>query len=324
MNKPCIIATRESQLALWQARFIEGTLKTHFPTLQTQLLGITTLGDKRLDVSLSKIGGKGLFIKELEQALLNNQADIAVHSLKDVGVDLPSALTLGGIQARENPFDAFVSNDYAQISDLPNGAIIGTSSLRRITQLHAKYPHLRFKILRGNIQTRLRKLDEGQYHAIILAAAGLIRMGLTDRIKTTLEHDIIPAIGQGALAIEYRKDDHDIAAKLKQIEHEPTLWCVSAEREINKALQGSCQAPIAAFAYLEDGNMYLNACVGTPDGKILLKTTQQGKVNTLNQAISLGQQAATDLTEQGALSVLKDIVNGKYPSLLEEDNPSSP
>ena len=271
---PLTIATRESPLALWQAEFVQSALRAGHTGLEVELLGMTSRGDQLIDVPLTKVGGKGLFVKELETALLDGSADIAVHSMKDVPMEFPEGLRLGVICRREDPRDAFVSNNFNTMDELPAGSVVGTSSLRRECQLRARRPDLQVKFLRGNVNTRLRKLDEGQYDAIILASAGLIRLGMGERIRQPIATtDSLPAAGQGAVGIELRCDDDEVFAQLQLLHHEPTSRCVLAERALNQRLQGGCQVPIAAFAELDDSgeNLYLRALVGKPDGSLLLR-----------------------------------------------------
>lgn len=301
-NQTLTIATRESALALWQAHHIRDRLMALHPGLNIELLGMTTQGDQILDVTLSKIGGKGLFVKELEQALLDGRADLAVHSLKDVPMLLPEGFELTVIGKREDPRDAFVSNQYQQLSELPPGAIVGTSSLRRESQLRARYPHLDIQPLRGNVNTRLRKLDEGQYAAIILAAAGLKRLGFADRIAALLEPEqSLPSAGQGALGIEIRSGLDDVAALLAPLHHADTAACVRAEREVSRQLGGSCQVPLGAYAVLGEGQLWLRGFVATPDGKTLLHAEASGDPA---QPEDLGKALADDLRGQGADAIL--------------------
>lgn len=296
------IATRESALALWQAHHVRDRLMALHPGLNVELLGMTTQGDQILDVTLSKIGGKGLFVKELEQALLDGRADLAVHSLKDVPMMLPEGFELAAIGEREDPRDAFVSNQYQQLSELPPGAVVGTSSLRRESQLRARYPHLDIQPLRGNVNTRLRKLDEGQYAAIILAAAGLKRLGFADRIAALLEPEqSLPSAGQGALGIEIRSGHSDVAALLAPLHHADTAACVRAEREVSRQLGGSCQVPLGAYAMLREGQLWLRGFVATPDGKTLLHVEVSGDPA---QPEALGKALADDLRSQGADAIL--------------------
>jgi len=297
-----VIASRESALAIWQAEHIRDRLRALYPQTAVEILGMTTQGDQILDVTLSKIGGKGLFVKELETALENGSADLAVHSLKDVPMHLPSGFALACIAEREDPRDAFVSNDYAALQDLPPGSIVGTSSLRRESQLRARFPHLRIEPLRGNVQTRLRKLDEGQYSAIILAAAGLKRLGLGERIRAILSsYDSLPAVGQGALGIETRADRADLKALLAPLHHADTATCVLAERAMSRALAGSCQVPLGGFAEIQEGQLRLRGFVATPDGSRLLRAEQTAAADAPE---TLGEAVAQDLLQQGAGEIL--------------------
>jgi hydroxymethylbilane synthase len=299
------IATRESALALWQAHHVRDRLMTLHPGLQVALLGMTTQGDQILDVTLNKIGGKGLFVKELEQALMDGRADLAVHSLKDVPMILPEGFELAAIGEREDPRDAFVSSQYQQLSELPPGAVVGTSSLRRESQLRARYPHLDIQPLRGNVNTRLRKLDEGQYAAIILAAAGLKRLGFADRIAALLEPEqSLPAAGQGALGIEIRSGREDVKALLAPLHHAETAACVRAEREVSRQLGGSCQVPLGAYAILREGTLWLRGFVATPDGKTLLHAEVSGNPDAPE---ALGSTLAHALREQGADAILNSL-----------------
>lgn len=301
-NRPLIIATRESALALWQANHVRDRLMALHPGLEVELLGMTTQGDRILDVTLNKIGGKGLFVKELEQALHEGRADLAVHSLKDVPMVLPDGFALAAIGEREDPRDAFVSNQYRQLSELPPGATVGTSSLRRESQLRARYPHLSIRPLRGNVNTRLRKLDEGQYAAIILAAAGLKRLGFENRISALLEPEqSLPAAGQGALGIEIRADRQDIEHLLKPLHHSETAACVRAEREVSRQLGGSCQVPLGAYATIREGELFLRGFVSTPDGSTFLQTEASGSPDAPED---LGRQIANTLRDQGADAIL--------------------
>ena len=278
MNTPkkLVIASRESMLAMWQAEHIKGRLKALYPDCEVEILGMTTRGDQILDRTLSKIGGKGLFIKELEQALQDGRADLAVHSIKDVPMELPEGFALAAIGERASPFDAFVSNQYARLEEMPEGSIVGTSSLRREAQLRAKFPHLTIQPLRGNVQTRLSKLDNGDYDAVILAAAGLQRLGLDGRIREILSPaDSLPAAGQGALGIEIAARRTDLADILRPLNHEETAACVTAERALARALGGSCQVPLAAYCVMEDGLLTLNGLVGHPDGSVIIEASAQ-------------------------------------------------
>lgn len=306
-----MIATRESRLALWQAEHVKTLLEARLGW-QVELLGMTTLGDQILDRSLSKVGGKGLFVKELEVALQEGRADIAVHSLKDVPMDLPDGFVLACVLAREDPHDALVSNQYAGLSDLPHGAIVGTSSLRRLVLLKSLRPDLKIQPLRGNLDTRLRKLDEGQYDAIVLAAAGLKRLGLEARIRSRFETtDMLPAAGQGALGIEVRADRADLLDSLATLADMPTWLAVTAERTVSRAMGGSCSMPLAAFtrgpASGGDKGMLLQAAWGDPasveTGSItpLVHAEQVAQVHTFVQAEALGEAVASALRAGGAV-----------------------
>lgn len=299
------IATRKSPLALWQAEHIKARLEALHAGLTIELVTFTTKGDKILDTPLAKIGGKGLFVKELEVAMLNGDADIAVHSMKDVPMEFPEGLELGVICERENPLDAFVSNQYEKLDDLPEGAIVGTSSLRRQCQIQQLRPDLQIKSLRGNVQTRLSKLDAGEYDAIILASAGLLRMEMQDRIASYLAAEqSLPAGGQGALGIEWRVGDEAVQELIKPLAHEETFACVRAERALNRRLEGGCQVPIAAFATLNDGKLVMDGLVGAVDGSKILTTHVEGEAQ---DAEALGVQAAEDLLAQGAGEILSSV-----------------
>ena len=264
-----------------------------------------TSGDKLLDAPLAKVGGKGLFVKELEAGILEGKADIAVHSMKDVPLDFPPGLELAFIMEREDPRDAFVSNRYDSLSEMPAGAVVGTSSLRRQTQIRERHPQLTIDWLRGNVNTRLRKLDEGGYDAIILASAGLLRLGFERRIRAPLEpEECLPAIGQGAVGIEVRSDDSAVKKLLAPLAHEETSSRIAAERALNQALNGGCQVPIAGFALLSDGQIYLRGLVGEPDGSRILRAEITGPVD---QASTLGKQLAEDLLAQGADAILAKL-----------------
>jgi hydroxymethylbilane synthase len=303
--RPLTIATRESALALWQARHVRDRLTTLHPGLQVELLGMTTQGDQILDVSLNKIGGKGLFVKELEQALMQGRADLAVHSLKDVPMILPAGFSLAAIGEREDPRDAFVSNKYRQLSELPPGSVVGTSSLRRESQLRARYPHLDIQPLRGNVNTRLRKLDEGLYAAIILAAAGLIRLGLANRITALLEAEqSLPAAGQGALGIEIRSDREDLLPILAPLHHPDTAACVRAEREVSRQLGGSCQVPLGAYAIMHNGHLNLRGFVAQPQGDPFIQAEVTGSADDPE---ALGRRLADTLREQGAEDIIASL-----------------
>ena len=300
-----VIATRESALAMWQARHIESRLAELYPRLPVSILGMTTEGDRKLGTSLAKIGGKGLFVKELEEAISEGRADIAVHSLKDVPMHLPEGFTLGAILDRADPRDALVSNTYASLTALPPGARVGTSSLRRESQLRAKFPHLMIEPLRGNVQTRLRKLDEGTYDAIILAAAGLKRLGLEQRISATIApEDMLPAVGQGALAIECRSDRADVLMLLKLLHDDATAACVFAERALSRSLAGSCNVPLAGYAQITGAplpTLHLRGYVGAPDGTRHVSAQAEGAVA---DAEALGMALAAQLKAQGADAIL--------------------
>ncbi|WP_041655911.1 hydroxymethylbilane synthase [Azoarcus sp. KH32C] len=300
-----VIATRESRLALWQAEHVKARLESLYPGCRVELLGMTTRGDQILDRPLAKVGGKGLFVKELETALLDGQADIAVHSMKDVPMQLPEPFALPCISAREVPLDAFVSSRYASLADMPPGAVVGTSSLRRESQLHAMYPMLSVTSLRGNLDTRLRKLDEGQYDAIILAAAGLKRLGLADRIRSELPSEVsLPAAGQGALGIECLANRPEVAAWLAPLNDADTSACVRAERAVARALAGSCEVPLGAYAEIRAGKVWLRGFVAMPDGSRIVRAEHEGRPE---DAEALGLALAEDLRSQGAEEILAQL-----------------
>ena len=307
------IATRQSPLALWQANFIKDALERLYPQMSVTLLEMVTRGDKILDTPLAKIGGKGLFVKELEQALYDGRADIAVHSLKDVPMVLPEGLTLGAYCKRHAPSDAFVSNVYASLDELPSGAVLGTSSLRRECQLRQARPDLTIKSLRGNVGTRLAKLDAGEYDAIILATSGLQRLGLDARIRHELDESLsLPAVGQGALAIECRAGDDEMLSLLAPLNDTVTALCVMAERAMNRTLEGGCQVPIAGFATIDGSTLRLRGRVGSVDGKVLLKAentiTLGDDITTNITAVeALGEQIARELLAQGADVILQEV-----------------
>ncbi|NNG23546.1 hydroxymethylbilane synthase [Telluria aromaticivorans] len=301
-----IIASRESRLAMWQAEHVRDRLAELYPQCSVEILGMTTRGDQILDRALSKVGGKGLFVKELEVAMAEGRADLAVHSLKDVPMDLPEGFELAAVLEREDPRDAFVSNDYASLAELPPGAIVGTSSLRRQALIATRYPQLVIKPLRGNLDTRLGKLDRGEYAAIILAAAGLIRLGLPERIRAVLEpEDSLPAAGQGAMAIEIlgaaRSDGVDLRAVLAPLNHDATARAVAAERKVSKIFGGSCQIPLAAFATVEGTAMRLRAMVATPDG---LRSAHAEVAGSWEHPEFLGEQVSILLEAQDAHAIL--------------------
>lgn len=304
-TRKLVIATRASRLALWQAEHVQARLLALYPSAQVELLKLSTRGDEILDRSLSKVGGKGLFIKELEHALLDGSADLAVHSLKDVPVDMETTFELSTIMARADCRDAFVSNDFDNLSALPAGAIVGTSSLRREAQLKARFPHLLIQALRGNLDTRLGKLDSGQYSAIILAAAGLERLGLGHRIRQRMTtEESLPAAGQGALGIEILKSRSDLREILAPLACPDTTVCTLAERAVSRALGGSCQVPLAAYAKLENGQLSVNALVATPDGQTVYRAARQGPAA---QAEQIGLHIANDLIAQGAGHILASL-----------------
>ncbi len=303
------IATRKSPLAMWQAEHIKARLLALYPQLTVELVTFTTQGDKILDVPLAKIGGKGLFVKELEAAMLDGRADIAVHSMKDVPMEFPEGLELGVICARENPQDAFVSNHYKTIEELPQGAVVGTSSLRRQCQIQQQRPDLIIKSLRGNVQTRLSKLDAGEFDAIILAAAGLLRMEMQDRIASFIPAEqSLPAGGQGALGIEWRvgNNDYDRAIQelIKPLHDDITASCVLAERALNRRLQGGCQVPIACYAERTGEQLWLRGLVGSVDGQTILRTERRGLAS---EAEAMGIDAAEHLLAQGAGAILSAV-----------------
>ena len=306
MSKETIrIATRKSPLAMWQAEYVRDRLLEAHPGLQVELLGMSTQGDKILDSPLAKIGGKGLFVKELEVSMLEGESDIAVHSMKDVPVAFPEGLHLAVICEREDPRDAFVSNRFATLTDLPQGARVGTSSLRRQCQIRALRPDLTILDLRGNVNSRLRKLDEDEYDAIILAAAGLIRLGFHDRITQLIDTDTsLPAIGQGAVGIECRSDDARINALLAPLNHRPTQIRVLAERAMNNRLEGGCQVPIGGHATLNGDAIHLRGLVGEPDGSKIISGEVSGPAS---DAEALGIKLADDLLSRGAATILNKL-----------------
>lgn len=296
------IATRQSPLALWQAEHVAARLEQQFPHVKTALVKMVTQGDKILDAPLAKIGGKGLFVKELEQGMLDGLADIAVHSMKDVPVEFPEGLHLAAILTREDPSDAFVSNQYASFNALPANARIGTSSLRRQCQIKALYPDAEIISLRGNVNTRLAKLDAGDYDAIILASAGLKRLGMANRITQCLDTTVsLPAIGQGAIGIECRADDAEINALLSTLHDSETGLCVRAERAMNARLNGGCQVPIAGFAEMKNNQLFMRGLVGSPDGSVMYRSERSAGVD---EGETLGRLIADDLLAQGADKIL--------------------
>jgi hydroxymethylbilane synthase len=304
-DKTIRIATRQSPLALWQAEHVAYRLQQAFPGLNTELVKMVTRGDKILDAPLAKVGGKGLFVKELEQGMLEGTADIAVHSMKDVPVEFPEGLHLAVILDREDPTDAFVSNNYRNLAELPVNARIGTSSLRRQCQIKEKFPHAEILSLRGNVNTRLAKLDAGEYDAIILASAGLKRLGMGDRITTQLSPDeSLPAMGQGAIGIECRTDDADIHTYLAVLHDADTSIRVTAERAMNARLNGGCQVPIAGFAEILGNQIFMRGLVGCPDGSIIYRAEA---TSPIDQAEQLGMRIADDLLAQGAENILREL-----------------
>ena len=307
MPKKLVIATRESQLALWQAEHVKARLMALHPGLEVELLGMTTQGDQILDSPLSRIGGKGLFVKELETAMAEGRADLAVHSIKDVPMDLPEGFELAAISQREDPRDAFISRKYASLADLPSGARVGTSSLRRQVQLRAVYPTLDVDTLRGNVNTRLRKLEEGQYDAILLAAAGLKRLGLDSHIRAILEpEESLPAVGQGALGIEIRSGRPELAALLAPLNDPETAACVRAERAMSRMLQGGCQAPIGGYAEMLGGRIHLRAFVADLEGIRFYRSTVEGDPADPE---AVGHAAAAELIAQGADRLLAELIH---------------
>ncbi|WP_439105502.1 hydroxymethylbilane synthase [Congregibacter sp.] len=305
MPADVVIATRESPLALWQAHFVRDTLLETHPGISVELLGMTSRGDQILDVPLAKVGGKGLFVKELETALLDGRAHIAVHSMKDVPMEFPEGLELAVICEREEPADAFVSNNFENLDALPSGAVVGTSSLRRECQLRANRPDLEVRFLRGNVNTRLRKLDEGEYDAIILACAGLLRLEMGERIRARIPvMESLPAGGQGAVGIEIRSDDQATRQLLAPLHHGPTAERVLAERALNRHLQGGCEVPIASYAVHEGDQLWLRGLVGRPDGSNTLRADARGSCKNPEE---LGVSVAEALLEAGAAEILAEV-----------------
>jgi hydroxymethylbilane synthase len=300
-----VIATRESALAMWQARHVQGRLEALYPRARVELLGLTTQGDQILDRPLAAIGGKGLFIKELEVAMAEGRADLAVHSLKDVPMEMPPGFVLAAIAAREDPRDAFVSNRYASLAELHAGAIVGTSSLRREAQLRERHPGLEVRPLRGNVNTRLRKLDEGQYDAIILAAAGLKRLGFGERIRDLIDPaDSLPAPGQGALALECRADRPDVVAALAPLVDRATTLAVAAERSFSRALSGSCHTPLAAHATWQEGTLWLRGLIASQDGREVLRGERESQAVDAAGADALGNALAEEFLARGAARLI--------------------
>ena len=299
------IVTRESPLAMWQANFVKNALARLYPGTEIKILGITTEADQRLETSLEKLGGKGAFVKELEQALLNNKADIAVHSMKDVTINMPEGLIVPVIMEREDPRDVMISTNYAGLEAMPAGSRIGTSSLRRRCQLMAIRPDLEILDIRGNVGTRLRKLDEGEYDALLLASAGVIRLGLLDRITQYFDtQQLLPAVAQAALGIEIRDDRPDLLKMIEPLRDEATQQCVSAERALNRVLGGDCHVPIAAYAHLAGANMEMQALVGSLDGRHIIRVKG---ASTATEGESLGARLGRELLEKGAGEILAKI-----------------
>lgn len=299
------IATRKSQLALWQAEHVRTRLQQAHPGIQVELETFTTQGDRILDAPLAKIGGKGLFVKELEQSILRGESDIAVHSMKDVPVLLPEGLQIAAVLSRENPHDAFVSNQYQRLDDLPQGCRVGTSSLRRRCQLAEMRPDLQISDLRGNVNTRLAKLDDDQYDAIILACAGLIRLDMADRIREAIPATVmLPAIGQGTVGIECRSDDAELLTLLEPLHDNNTAFCIDAERAMNLRLEGGCQVPIGGHAVLEHGVLVVRGLVGRPDGSDIINAVISGRPE---DAQELGSVLAEDLLSRGAGEILREV-----------------
>ncbi|WP_336819544.1 hydroxymethylbilane synthase [Cedecea sp. MMO-103] len=306
------IATRQSPLALWQAHYVKQRLEAFHPQLTVELVPMVTRGDVLLDTPLAKVGGKGLFVKELELAMLDGRADIAVHSLKDVPVAFPEGLGLVTICERDDPRDAFVSNHYQTLDELPAGSIVGTSSLRRQCQIAEQRPDLVIRSLRGNLGTRLGKLDKGEYDAIILAVAGLNRLEMQDRIRYALPPEVsLPAVGQGVVGIECRLDDERTKALLAPLNHHETAVRVSAERAMNMRLEGGCQVPIGSYAELKDNELWLRALVGAPDGSIMVRGERRGKPE---DAVAMGVSLAEELLNNGAREILADVYDGDAPA----------
>src|SRR6202521_1041544 len=302
-----VIATRQSALALWQAQYVRERLRVLYPSCRVDLLGLTTQGDRTLDQPLAAIGGKGLFIKELEQAMADGHADLAVHSLKDVPMDMPAGFLLAAIMKRDDPRDAWVSNRYPSLAEVPAHSIIGTSSLRREAQLRERYPQLDVKPLRGNVNTRLRKLDDGQYAAIILAAAGLKRLGYANRIAALLDpDDSLPAVGQGALAVECRADRADLIATLRPLADAEATLATSAERAFGQRLGASCRTPRAGLGVWQDGQLRLRGLIASRDGKRVLRGERTGAPANVEAAEAIGDALGAEFLERGAAEILAD------------------
>ena len=301
-----VIATRRSRLALWQAEHIKHRLEQANPGMLVELLPMSTRGDELLQSRLDEAGGKGLFVKELEAALADGRADLAVHSMKDVPAELPPGFTLAAITAREDPRDAFVSSRYASPQAMAAGTVMGTSSLRRAAQLAARHPGLDVRLLRGNVDTRLAKLDRGEYDAIVLAVAGLVRLGLQSRIRAKLSvEDMLPAPGQGALGIETRSDRPEVTRFIRTLADDHTSFCVRAERAVSRALGGSCTIPLGAYAEVADGSLRLRALVAAPDGS---RSAQADAAGPMNEPEALGERVAAELRGRGAGEILARLV----------------
>ncbi len=309
MKSTLRIATRKSPLALWQAEHVKARLQEAHKGLKVELVTFTTQGDKILDTPLAKIGGKGLFVKELEVAILDGKADIAAHSIKDVPMEFPKGLFLATILEREEPCDAFVSNDHSSIQSLPEGSVVGTCSLRRRSQLLSKRPDLKIKDLRGNVNSRLEKLDNGDYDAIILACAGLIRLDMEKRIKQRISSSwILPAVGQGAVGLEAREGDEEVLNLISVLQHDDTTDRIIAERALNRKLEGGCQVPIASYAMLDGDTLHLQALVGEPDGSKIVQGDISGH---RSEGEKLGAKLAEDLLSRGAKEILEKLYNKK-------------
>ncbi len=303
-----VIASRQSPLALWQAKYVQRALQQLYPATEVTILGLTTRGDQILDRPLSQVGGKALFVKELEAALSDGRADLAVHSLKDVPVDLPPSFALTAILERGVPYDAFISPTYDTLASLPAGSLVGTSSLRREAMLRANYPQLVVRPLRGNVETRLSKLEAGDYSAIILAAAGLVRLGLEKHIRAVLApEESLPAVGQGALGIEICAQRTELAQWLAPLRDMPTTLAVEAERSVARILEGSCEVPLAAFAVWQGTTLFVRGSVALPDGSRMLQAQARGIPTTSAEAIALGQLVANDLARQGAHEIIQSL-----------------
>jgi hydroxymethylbilane synthase len=305
-----VIASRQSRLALWQAGYVQRALQAIYPTLPVMILGLSTRGDEILDRPLAQVGGKGLFVKELESALVDGRADLAVHSLKDVPMVLPLGFTLETIPVRGEPRDALVCPNYDSLECLPAGSVVGTSSVRRQAMLRACHPHLEIQVLRGNVETRLSKLDMGGYDAIILAAAGLTRLKLASRIRAFLDpQHSLPAAGQGALGIEIHEDRADVAKLLAPLHHFPSALAVTAERHVARVLNGGCDVPLSAFAVWEGQTLFLRATLSQPDGRRVLRACARGVPRTYEEASALGQSVADDILRQGGKAIIQALMH---------------